>query len=91
MKLLFQNIIWTMPLSVIYSIIQMAASGFFTDLDSEEVIFDDFSAHLRQYFGNNSTNVIFQMFKSLWIIRIDTVFSITSQKSSKCASSLKKI
>ena len=80
MKLLFQNIIWTMALSVVYNIIQMAASDFFTDLDSEEVIFDDFSAHLRQYLGNNSTNVMFQIFKNLWIILIDTVFSITPQR-----------
>ncbi|GFS59442.1 hypothetical protein TNCV_3725691 [Trichonephila clavipes] len=33
--------------------------------------FDDFFQHLRPYFGNNTANVVFQMVKRLWLIRID--------------------
>lgn len=72
-----------MPLSVVYNIIQIAILGYFTDLDFKKVIFDDFPAHLRQHLGKNSTNVVFQMSISLWIVRVDTVFSITLQKKSK--------
>ncbi|GFU59784.1 hypothetical protein TNCV_2030671 [Trichonephila clavipes] len=34
-------------------------------------IFDDFFQHLWPYIGNNTANVVFQMVKSLWLIRID--------------------
>ncbi|GFW00723.1 hypothetical protein TNCV_2304961 [Trichonephila clavipes] len=34
-------------------------------------IFDDFSQHLWPYIGNNTANVVFQMVKHLWLIRID--------------------
>ncbi|GFX32914.1 hypothetical protein TNCV_890501 [Trichonephila clavipes] len=34
-------------------------------------IFDDFSPHLWSYIGNNTANVVFQMVKHLWLIRID--------------------
>ncbi|GFV14622.1 hypothetical protein TNCV_1775731 [Trichonephila clavipes] len=34
-------------------------------------IFDDFFQHLWPYIGNNTANVIFQMVKRLWLIRID--------------------
>ncbi|GFX86285.1 hypothetical protein TNCV_2561671 [Trichonephila clavipes] len=34
-------------------------------------IFDDFYQHLWPYIGNNAANVVFQMVKRLWLIRID--------------------
>ncbi|GFX64732.1 hypothetical protein TNCV_4682071 [Trichonephila clavipes] len=33
--------------------------------------FDDFFQHLCPYIGNNTANVVFQMVKRLWLIRID--------------------
>ncbi|GFY05932.1 hypothetical protein TNCV_3862381 [Trichonephila clavipes] len=33
--------------------------------------FDDFFQHLWPYSGNNTANVVFQMVKRLWLIRID--------------------
>ncbi|GFU92590.1 hypothetical protein TNCV_4795181 [Trichonephila clavipes] len=33
--------------------------------------FDDFFQHLWPYIGNNTANVVFQMVKRLWLIRID--------------------
>ncbi|GFV76770.1 hypothetical protein TNCV_4729901 [Trichonephila clavipes] len=40
-------------------------------VQSRRPIFDDFSQHLWPYIGNNTVNVIFQMVKRLWLIRID--------------------
>ncbi|GFV18143.1 hypothetical protein TNCV_169461 [Trichonephila clavipes] len=34
-------------------------------------IFDDFFQHMWPYIGNNTANVVFQMVKRLWLIRID--------------------
>ncbi|GFV46798.1 hypothetical protein TNCV_1882571 [Trichonephila clavipes] len=34
-------------------------------------IFDDLFQHLWPYIGNNTANVVFQMVKRLWLIRID--------------------
>ncbi|GFV93527.1 hypothetical protein TNCV_1988401 [Trichonephila clavipes] len=34
--------------------------------------FDDFFQHLWPYIGNNTANVVFQMVKRLWLIRIDS-------------------
>ncbi|GFU82187.1 hypothetical protein TNCV_4466381 [Trichonephila clavipes] len=34
-------------------------------------IFDDFFQHLWPYIGNNTANIVFQMVKRLWLIRID--------------------
>ncbi|GFW58826.1 hypothetical protein TNCV_4046651 [Trichonephila clavipes] len=34
-------------------------------------IFDDFFQHLWPYIGNKTANVVFQMVKRLWLIRID--------------------
>ncbi|GFU89539.1 hypothetical protein TNCV_4803011 [Trichonephila clavipes] len=34
-------------------------------------IFDDFFQYLWPYIGNNTANVVFQMIKRLWLIRID--------------------
>ncbi|GFV24653.1 uncharacterized protein TNCV_3339691 [Trichonephila clavipes] len=49
---------------------QTATSG--TDaVQSGRPIFDDFFQHLWPYIGNNTANVVFQMVKRLWLIRID--------------------
>ncbi|GFV92569.1 hypothetical protein TNCV_1374201 [Trichonephila clavipes] len=40
-------------------------------VQSERPIFDDFFQHLWPYIGNNTANVVFQMVKRLWLIRID--------------------
>ncbi|GFV30285.1 hypothetical protein TNCV_97601 [Trichonephila clavipes] len=45
-----------------------AASDVF---QSGRPIFDDFFQHLWPYIGNNTANVVFQMVKRLWLIRID--------------------
>ncbi|GFY09668.1 hypothetical protein TNCV_381621 [Trichonephila clavipes] len=34
-------------------------------------VFDNFFQHLWPYIGNNTANVVFQMVKCLWLIRID--------------------
>ncbi|GFW28204.1 hypothetical protein TNCV_4499341 [Trichonephila clavipes] len=38
---------------------------------SGRLIFEDFFQHLWPYIGNNTANVVFQMVKRLWLIRID--------------------
>ncbi|GFV40838.1 hypothetical protein TNCV_4390991 [Trichonephila clavipes] len=43
-------------------------------------IFDDFFQHLWPYIGNNTANVVFQMVKCLWLIRIDQLLYIAPQK-----------
>ncbi|GFW46938.1 hypothetical protein TNCV_2982941 [Trichonephila clavipes] len=40
-------------------------------VQSGRPIFDDFFEHLWPYIGNNTANVVFQMVKRLWLIRID--------------------
>ncbi|GFU79956.1 hypothetical protein TNCV_578361 [Trichonephila clavipes] len=40
-------------------------------VQSGRPIFDDFFQHLWPSIGNNTTNVVFQMVKRLWLIRID--------------------
>ncbi|GFV18510.1 hypothetical protein TNCV_4469461 [Trichonephila clavipes] len=40
-------------------------------VQSGRPIFDDFLQHLWPYIGNNTANVVFQMVKRLWLIRID--------------------
>ncbi|GFY33978.1 hypothetical protein TNCV_4596861 [Trichonephila clavipes] len=40
-------------------------------VQSGRPIFDDFFHHLWPYIGNNMANVVFQMVKRLWLIRID--------------------
>ncbi|GFT50630.1 hypothetical protein TNCV_552141 [Trichonephila clavipes] len=40
-------------------------------VQSGRPIFDDFFQHLWPYIGNNTENVVFQMAKRLWLIRID--------------------
>ncbi|GFV08867.1 ATP-dependent DNA helicase [Trichonephila clavipes] len=41
-------------------------------VQSRRPIFDDFFQHLWPYTGNNTANVVFQMVKRLWLIRIET-------------------
>ncbi|GFW57840.1 RNase H domain-containing protein [Trichonephila clavipes] len=40
-------------------------------VQSGRPIFDDFFQHLWPYIGNTTANVVFQMVKRLWLIRID--------------------
>ncbi|GFT67409.1 hypothetical protein TNCV_2360371 [Trichonephila clavipes] len=40
-------------------------------VQSGRPIFVDFFQHLWPYIGNNTANVVFQMVKRLWLIRID--------------------
>ncbi|GFV51214.1 hypothetical protein TNCV_2545631 [Trichonephila clavipes] len=40
-------------------------------VQSGRPIFDDFFQHLWPYIGNNTANVVFQMVKRSWLIRID--------------------
>ncbi|GFU66653.1 hypothetical protein TNCV_3111371 [Trichonephila clavipes] len=40
-------------------------------VQSGRPIFDDFFQHLWSYIANNTANVVFQMVKRLWLIRID--------------------
>ncbi|GFV45956.1 hypothetical protein TNCV_1977921 [Trichonephila clavipes] len=40
-------------------------------VQSGRPIFDNFFQHLWPYIGNNTANVVFQMVKRLWLIRID--------------------
>ncbi|GFU86949.1 hypothetical protein TNCV_3442191 [Trichonephila clavipes] len=49
-------------------------------VQSGHPIFDDFFQHLWPYIGNNTANVVFQMVKRLWLIRIDQLIYIAPQK-----------
>ncbi|GFU79790.1 hypothetical protein TNCV_4928211 [Trichonephila clavipes] len=49
-------------------------------VQSGRPIFDDFFQHLWPYIGNNTANVVFQMVKRLWLIRIDQCLYIAPQK-----------
>ncbi|GFU24027.1 hypothetical protein TNCV_3332371 [Trichonephila clavipes] len=40
-------------------------------VQSGRPIFDDFFQHVWPSIGNNTANVVFQMVKRLWLIRID--------------------
>ncbi|GFT95796.1 hypothetical protein TNCV_311541 [Trichonephila clavipes] len=40
-------------------------------VQSGRPIFNEFFQHLWPYIGNNTANVVFQMVKRLWLIRID--------------------
>ncbi|GFU56780.1 hypothetical protein TNCV_4041821 [Trichonephila clavipes] len=40
-------------------------------VQSGRPIFDDFFQHLLPYIGNSTVNVVFQIVKRLWLIRID--------------------
>ncbi|GFW94743.1 uncharacterized protein TNCV_4247831 [Trichonephila clavipes] len=45
-------------------------------------VFDDFFQHLWPYIGNNTANVVFQMVKRLWLIRIDPWLYIAPTENS---------
>ncbi|GFX44116.1 adhesion G protein-coupled receptor B2 [Trichonephila clavipes] len=49
-------------------------------VQSGRPIFDDFFQHLWPYIGNNTANVVFQMVKRFWLIRIDQRLYIAPQK-----------
>ncbi|GFS95161.1 hypothetical protein TNCV_2705071 [Trichonephila clavipes] len=49
-------------------------------VQSGRPIFDDFFQHLWPYIGNNIANVVFQMVKRLWLIRIEQRLYIAPQK-----------
>ncbi|GFS59813.1 hypothetical protein TNCV_2806271 [Trichonephila clavipes] len=54
----------------VLSVMKTATAG--SDVvQSGRPIFDDFFQHLWPYIGNNTANVVFQMVKRLWLIRID--------------------
>ncbi|GFW06966.1 uncharacterized protein TNCV_3691621 [Trichonephila clavipes] len=52
-------------------IFKMTATAGSDVVQSGRPIFDDFFQHLWPYIDNNTTNVVFQMVKRLWLIRID--------------------
>ncbi|GFW99232.1 hypothetical protein TNCV_3010001 [Trichonephila clavipes] len=62
------NILKTIPRFGAKSRTATAASDV---VQSGRPIFDDFFQHLWPYIGNNTANVVFQMVKRLWLIRID--------------------
>ncbi|GFT12660.1 hypothetical protein TNCV_5094341 [Trichonephila clavipes] len=51
--------------------ISLSATAGSDVVQSGRPIFDDFFQHLWPYIGNNTANVVFQMVKRLWLIRID--------------------
>ncbi|GFT42535.1 putative LOC100569746 [Trichonephila clavipes] len=52
-------------------IFKMTATPASDVVQSGRPVFDDFFQHLWPYIGNNTANVVFQMVKCLWLIRID--------------------
>ncbi|GFU59839.1 uncharacterized protein TNCV_4726071 [Trichonephila clavipes] len=52
-------------------IFKMTATAGSDVVQSGRPIFDDFFQHLWPYIGNNTVNVVLQMVKRLWLIRID--------------------
>ncbi|GFX43229.1 adhesion G protein-coupled receptor B2 [Trichonephila clavipes] len=60
-----------MALHFKYDFSHMTATAGSDVVQSGRPIFDDFFQHLWPYIGNNTANVVFQMVKRLWLIRID--------------------
>ncbi|GFW11285.1 hypothetical protein TNCV_3808051 [Trichonephila clavipes] len=54
-----------------YDFWQLTATVGSDVVQSGRPIFDDFFQHLWPYIGNNTANVVFQIVKRLWLIRID--------------------
>ncbi|GFW56581.1 adhesion G protein-coupled receptor B2 [Trichonephila clavipes] len=54
-----------------YDIWHMTATAGSDVVRSGRPIFDDFFQHLWPYIGHNTANVVIQMVKRLWLIRID--------------------
>ncbi|GFS90150.1 hypothetical protein TNCV_508111 [Trichonephila clavipes] len=57
--------------STVISPLRRTATAGSDVVQSGRSIFDDFFQHLWPYIGNNTANVVFQMVKRLWLIRID--------------------
>ncbi|GFW28025.1 hypothetical protein TNCV_769051 [Trichonephila clavipes] len=55
----------------LYEYLTMTATAGSDVVQSGRPIFDDFFQHLWPYIGSNTANVVFQMVKRLWLIRID--------------------
>ncbi|GFV05224.1 hypothetical protein TNCV_224371 [Trichonephila clavipes] len=55
---------------IVSDVLRTATAGLDV-VQSGRPIFDDFFQHLWPYIGNNTVNVVFQMVKHLWLIRID--------------------
>ncbi|GFW60605.1 hypothetical protein TNCV_569511 [Trichonephila clavipes] len=53
------------------NLLQRTATAGSDVVQSGRLIIDDFFQHLWPYIGNNTANVVFQMVKRLWLIRID--------------------
>ncbi|GFU81111.1 adhesion G protein-coupled receptor B2 [Trichonephila clavipes] len=49
-------------------------------VQSGHSIFDDFFQHLWPYIGSNTANVVFQMVKRLWLIRIENSLAVLNHK-----------
>ncbi|GFV64736.1 hypothetical protein TNCV_3275071 [Trichonephila clavipes] len=60
--------------------LHMTATAGSDVVQSGRPIFDVFFQHLWPYIGNNTANVVFQMVKRLWLIRIDQGLYIAPQK-----------
>ncbi|GFW05821.1 general transcription factor II-I repeat domain-containing protein 2A [Trichonephila clavipes] len=56
---------------VVQDFLIMTATAGSDVVQSGRPIFDEFFRHLWPYIGNNTANVVFQMVKRLWLIRID--------------------
>ncbi|GFY22891.1 adhesion G protein-coupled receptor B2 [Trichonephila clavipes] len=54
-----------------YDFWHVTATAGSDEVQSGRPIFDDFFQHLWPYIGNNTANVVFQMVKRSWPIRID--------------------
>ncbi|GFV74301.1 hypothetical protein TNCV_5127441 [Trichonephila clavipes] len=54
-----------------YDFWHMTATAGSDVVQSGRPIFGDFFQHLWPYIGNDTANVVFQMVKRLWLIRID--------------------
>ncbi|GFU90764.1 hypothetical protein TNCV_4869961 [Trichonephila clavipes] len=56
---------------IVISVSRRTATAGSDVVQSGRPIFDDFFQHLWPNIGNNTANVVFQMAKRLWLIRID--------------------
>ncbi|GFV90838.1 transposable element Tcb1 transposase [Trichonephila clavipes] len=62
---------WMQDVFLEYDFWHMTVTAGSDVVQSRRPIFDDFFQHLWPYIGNNTANVVFQMVKCLWLIRID--------------------
>ncbi|GFX90341.1 hypothetical protein TNCV_3849161 [Trichonephila clavipes] len=75
----FKELLWTRdgpwmlynPKAQRCALVSRTATAGSDVVQSGRPIFDDFFQHLWPYIGNNTANVVFQMVKRLWLIRID--------------------